>query len=82
MELAVITSGRCNYGVPDGAETTKSLAEAQEWDKLECWIVIVGPGVAAVTEEDLENSTLSLFRQRPSAAQKLKEWMERRFQQR
>ena len=66
---------------------TKSLIEAQEWGKLECWIGIVwmfsnSRGVVGVTEEDLESSMLLLFRQRPGAAQKVEGWMERWSQER
>ena len=56
------------------------LAEAQEWRKLECWVAVVWmvwpPGAGEITE-DLEHSVLSLFRQQPGAAQKLRQWMER-----
>ena len=85
VEFAVFTSRRCRYGVPNSAEITKTLIEAQEWDKLECWIRFVwsrswGPGIEGVTEEDLEDSMLLLFRQWPGAAQKLEDWMERQSQ--
>ena len=57
-----------------------SLAEAQEWDKLECWIATVWmmwpPGTVAI-EEDLERQTSLLFHQRPDAVRKLTLWMER-----
>ena len=58
----------------------KSLVEAREWDKLESWIGIVwmfSRGAERRTQEDLENPMLLLFRQRPAAAQKLGEWIER-----
>ena len=60
-------------------EITKSLTEAQEWGKLECWIGSVGmlpelPDFVGVAEEDLESSMLLLFRQRPGAAQKIERW--------
>ena len=35
------------------------------------------PGDSGATEEDLECSMVSLFRQRPGSAQKIEEWMER-----
>ena len=60
--------------------TTKSLIEAQEWGKLECWIGIVwmsSSGAEDRAEEDLENLMALLFRQRPDAVQKLEEWIER-----
>jgi len=56
----------------------KSLTEAQEWSKSECWIGIVWmPGSGETMEEDLEHSIVLLFRQRPGALQKLEQWMER-----
>jgi len=55
----------------------KSLTEAKEWNKLECWIGIVWMlGAGGMTEEDLERSMVLLFRQLPSALQKLEQWME------
>jgi len=57
---------------------TSSLAEAKEWSKLECWMGILWMlGVGGMTEEDIERSMVLLFRQRPGALQKLKQWMER-----
>ena len=71
----------------DALKIVKSLIDTQEWDKLECWIRIVwlssgSLGVVGVTEEDLESSMLSLFRQRPGAAQELQKWMEEWSQRR
>ena len=87
VELAVLTRAWPKSGLRDSPEITKSLVEAQEWDKFECWIGLVwlcswGRDVEGMTEEDLENWMLLLFRQRPGAAQKLKEWMERRSRER
>ena len=81
MELVVSEprwrlGSRVNYGL----NIAESLVEAQEWDKLECWIGIVWmslPGVEGRTGEDLENSMVLLFCQRPGAAQKLERWIER-----
>jgi len=57
------------------------LIDAQEWDKLECWMALVWmvwpPGAGEMTEEDLERPMLLLFRQQPGAAQKLEQWMKR-----
>ena len=61
-------------------QITVFLAEAQEWDKLECWMASVWmmwPPGNLTTEGDLERSTLLLFHQRPDAARKLTLWMER-----
>ena len=61
-------------------QITAPLVEAQEWDKLECWIatvwMICPPGPVTM-EEDLERPTLLLFRQRPDAVRKLTLWVER-----
>jgi len=61
-------------------QTMISLKEAEEWDKLECWIGVVWmlwpPEKGQTTEEDLGDVTLSLFHQRPGAMQKLEQWME------
>ena len=63
----------------DALKIAKSLIDAQEWDKLECWIgtVWMVSESARITGEDLERSTLLLLRQRPGAAQKLEQWIER-----
>jgi len=57
-----------------------SLQDAQEWDKLKCWVSVMWlvwpPGCGQTTEEDLENVMLSLFHQQPGALQKLEEQME------
>jgi len=54
-----------------------SITEAKEWNKLECWVGIVWMlGAGETTGEDLERSTVLLFRQRSGALQKLEQWME------
>ena len=50
---------------------TDFLLETQEWDKLECWVV--WPPETDNTAEDLVRAMVSLFRQQPSAVQKLAE---------
>ena len=56
------------------------LIDAQEWDKLECWMKVVWmiwpPGVGVMMEEDLDRPMVLLFQQRPGAVQKLEQWME------
>jgi hypothetical protein len=51
-------------------EAMKSLEEAQDWEKLETWMLVVWksrhPGCPAPIQ-DIERATLTLFRQRPSA---------------
>jgi len=57
------------------------LSEAQEWNKLECWIgtvwILWPPEADGITEEDISCPMLLLFRQRPGALQNLEQWMER-----
>ena len=56
-----------------------SLSASQQWDKLECWMGALWMSVPI--REDmvgiLESETVSLFRRRPCAVQKLTEWVER-----
>ena len=77
-ELAVSEHWGLNFGDTDALKIAKSLIEDEEWGKLECWIGVVWTvsESAGITEEDLEHSTLLLFRQRPGAALKLEQWME------
>ena len=59
--------------------TTAFLEEAEEWQKLECWMGIVWmvwlQEEGNITE-DLEHVTLLLFHQKPGAIQKLRKWIE------
>ena len=84
VELTVSRSWRLKLDFAHGLQTITSLTEAKEWSKLECWMGIiwmVWPREAdAVAKEDLGDSMLLLFRQRPGAVQKLEQWMERRGQ--
>ena len=58
---------------------TVSLSDEQEWDKLECWLIVVmvlwHQRIDDDTGVDLECAMESLFRQRPCAVQKLTKWM-------
>jgi len=58
-----------------------SLEEAQEWDKLECWMGFVWYTLwclkTDLIPEDVERVTLSLLRQRPGAAKKLERQLQR-----
>ena len=60
---------------------TISLAKAQEWDKLECWIKTIWIAWPPqdeddrTMEEDLERAMLMLFRQRPGAVETLTDWV-------
>jgi len=80
-ELTIPWSLQQRLGVAYNPQTVTFLAEAQEWNKLECWMGIVWalwpPEAGGITEEDLGRSILLLFRQRPGAFEKLQQWMER-----
>ena len=82
VEFAVSGPWWLEFGGIDASKIAKSLIDAQEWDKLECWIGIrwMFSESAGVTEEDLEleDPTLLLFRKRPGAARRLEQWMEQR----
>ena len=57
-----------------------SLQDAQEWDRLACWICFVWMEWSLRPDEtlgDLEHGTALLFRQRPDTIQKLEGWMVR-----
>jgi len=68
-----------------GPHTMKSLEDAKEWDKLECWMGIIWikqsldedleADEELETDEELEHVTLSLFQQRPGAIQRLEHWV-------
>jgi hypothetical protein len=64
-------------------EIMKSLEEAQDWEKLETWMLIVwwsayysGP----VPIQDIERATLTLFQRRPSAILKFEDLLEKHTQ--
>ena len=83
VDIAPSWSGwlRCRLPVPYNPRITTFLVEAQEWDKLECWMgtvwMVWPPGGDGIIGEDLDHLMLLLFRQRPGTAQKLERWMER-----
>ena len=81
VELSISWSQFLRGDITYSPQITTFLTEAQEWSKLECWMGTVWmmwpPGTSGVTEGDLAHSTLLLFHQRPGAAQKLEQWMER-----
>ena len=68
-------------GIAWNPDVMRNLMDGQEWDKLESWMCLVWmiwpPEGGKTTGEGLESVTLSLFRQRPSAVQKLVWWVER-----
>ena len=55
------------------------LKDAQEWDKLECWVGVVWmlwpPEDNETMEKHLECEMLSLFHQQPGAVQRLEQWI-------
>jgi len=61
--------------------TMTSLKEAEEWNKLECWMGIVWmawpPEEGETTEEDLRHITLLLFHQLSGTIQTLERWIEK-----
>ena len=79
VELAVSEPWLLEFGDADARKIAKSFIDAQEWGKLECWIGIewMCSEWAGILEEALEHSTLLLLHQRPGAAQRLEQWMER-----
>jgi hypothetical protein len=77
-DLTVSHSG-WSGGSVYGPQVMTSLLEAQEWEKLECWMGVVWmawPPQTDATTGDLERVMVSLFRQRPDAVQKLTQRME------
>ena len=80
VELVISPSPLPRRKIPYNSQIMTFLTEAQEWNKLECWMVIVWvvwPSEADGTTEDFEHSVPLLFRQQPGAFQKLERWMER-----
>ena len=58
---------------------TDFLLDAQEWEKLECWLGIVWMTWLSETDdvtEEVKHATNLLFRQKPAAVQKHTQWME------
>ena len=59
---------------------TASLLEAEEWDKLGCWVCVAWIAQARSPDditEDLKHATAMLFHHRPGAVQKLMQWMKK-----
>ena len=79
MGQAWLDSWRLRLDPAHSLHLITSLTEAKEWSKLECWMGIVWmllPEELDPGEEDLGHLMTVLFRQRPGAVQKLKQWME------
>jgi len=82
VELTISVWWRYGHSVYS-PQVTKTLLEAQEWDRLECWIGIVWiewPPQADAMEEDLEHAMVALFRQRPDAVQQITQQITRRIE--
>ena len=81
VELAISLPPYLRDELAYSSQIMRLLTEAQECNKLECWIGIVWMlwplGAGGMTEGDLGHSVLHLFRQQPGAVQKLEQWMER-----
>ena len=79
-ELVILDSPLVQ-GRPYAPQTVTSLRDAQEWDKLECWIGVVWilwpPGAGGAAEGDLEHVMVTLSRQRPDAISKLEQRVKR-----
>jgi len=79
-ELVVSESRWLRPDLARGLQIITSLTEAEEWNRLECWVGIVWmllPEGLDPGEGDLGHSMTLLFRQRPGAVQKLEQWMEK-----
>ena len=83
VKLAISDPGRPKLGDTDALNIAKTLIDAEEWGKLECWIGFLWtfPESAGITEEELENLTLLLSLRQPGAPQRLEQWMEEWNQQ-
>lgn len=64
----------------DRLQIAISLQDAQEWDRLACWICFVWmewPSAPGEDPGDLGRATTLVFRQRPDSIRKLERWMGR-----
>jgi hypothetical protein len=65
------------------AEVMESLEEAQDWEKLETWMLVVWWSLYrsdSVQIQNVERVTLTLFRQRPSAVPKFEDLLQNHTQ--
>ena len=76
MELVISELG---VGHPTyNPQVVASLLEAQEWDKLECWmgvVLMIWLPETEETTEDLKRMMVSLFHHQRGTAQKFTQWM-------
>jgi hypothetical protein len=83
QDLEIFVSPRMLSAKVGQTELMKSLEEAQDWEKLETWMLVVwcsyfGFGFGSIPVQDIEQATLTLLRQRPSAIPKLENLLEDR----
>ena len=66
------------FGDADALKIAKSLIDAEEWGKLECWIGVVWmySWLWRIPGEGLEPPTLLMLRHRPGATQRLEQRIE------
>ena len=85
VELAISLPQLGRNGLHYSSQITTSIIEAQEWNKLECWMGVVSilwpPEADGIPSDDLECSIHLLLQKRPGAAQKLEQWMKQWCQQ-
>jgi hypothetical protein len=71
LDKLSLTMDFCDTPGLRGAEVMKSLEEAEDWEKLEVWMVVVWQSIPSSTPtplmEDVERVTLKLLSRRPSA---------------
>jgi len=80
VELVILWSQWLEPHPTYDPQVMTSLKDAQEWDKLECWMGVVWivwpPDGDEAMEKDLECWMVLLFHQQPDAIQRLQQWME------
>jgi hypothetical protein len=71
LDKLSLTTDFCDTPGLRGAEVMRSLEEAEDWEKLEVWMVVVWQSIPSPTPtpltEDVEWVTLKLLLRRPSA---------------
>ena len=79
--LVELTISWFHSSITHNPQVMASLLEAQEWDKLECWMGVVWMvwlSKADEMTEHLRGVVVTLFRQQSGAVQELVQWMGRR----
>ena len=79
VERTILGSKWLRYEAYDEhAHIMESLEDAEEWDRLECWIGFLWVSWGPVVVVNLESVTLLLFCQQPGGILKVERWVERR----